>query len=193
MGRKLLVLGLVLISGLFAHGQVEDSATAGTVPLSVGGTFSFFDGSYNGNKAAGVGAFIDYSPLFAGDLGVEGESRWLTIAGSHGFSEYNYLVGPRYRFHWRDKYEPYAKFLVGAGEINFPYHLAHGGYFAMAPGGGIDVTLKEHWKLRVDYEFQYWPSAFGIPGISTGSVHPNGVSVGLNYRIFRSRYQFQPH
>ena len=193
MGRKLLVLGVLFVSCICAYSQVEDSATAPIVPLSVGGAFSFFDASYAGNKAAGVGAVIDYSPLLSGDLGVEGESRWLKLGGSHGFSEYNYLVGPRYRFHWRDKYEPYAKFLVGAGEINFPYHLAHGGYFAMAPGGGLDMTVNQHWKLRVDYEFQYWPGAVAIPGISTGSVHPNGVSIGLNYRVFRSRYQFQPH
>lgn len=191
MVQKLLVLGFLFLSGACAYGQVEDSATAGTVPLSVGAYFSYFDASYQGNKSAGIGTFIDYSPLFAGNLGVEGEGRWLKFGGSHGFSEYNYLAGPRYRFFWRDKYEPYVKFLVGAGEINFPYDLAHGGYFAIAPGGGIDMSVKEHWKVRVDYEFQFWPGAVGIPNIQTGSMHPNGVSVGLNYRIFRSRYQWQ--
>ena len=54
------------------------------------------------------------------------------------------------------------------------------------------MAVKEHWKVRADYEFQFWPSAVGIPGIQTGSMHPNGVSVGLKYRIFRSRYEFQP-
>jgi hypothetical protein len=191
--RKLLVLGVFVVSGAYCLGQVEDSATAGSVPLSVGGSFSYFDASYGSIKTAGLGAFIDYSPLLAGNLGVEGEGRWLMFGGAHNFSEYNYLVGPRYRFDYKSqKYQPYAKFLVGAGEMNFPYHLAHGGYFVLAPGGGIDISLKEHWKVRADYEFQFWPGAPGIPGIKSASFHPNGVSVGFVYRLFRSRYQFQP-
>jgi len=55
----------------------------------------------------------------------------------------------------------------------------------MAPGGGLDYALNRRWKVRADYEFQIWPSAVGIPGIQTGSVHPNGVSVGISYRLFR--------
>ncbi|MGC2616780.1 MAG: hypothetical protein WA354_22295 [Terracidiphilus sp.] len=192
MIQKLLVLGSLILGCAWAHGQVEDSATAGVVPLSVGGTFSFFDASYQGYKTSGLGAYIDYSPLFAGDIGVEGEGRWLRFGGPQSFSESTYLAGPRYRFYKSDKYQPYAKVLVGAGEINFPYDLAHGGYFVLAPGGGIDIALKEHWKFRADYEFQFWPNAPGIPGIQTGSVYPNGVSIGFTYRLFRSRYVFQP-
>jgi len=190
---KLLVLGVLCLSSARVYGQVEDSATAGVVPLSVGGYFSFFDSGFESNKSLGLGATIDYSPLMAGNLGVEGEGRWLKYGGSGGFSEYNYLVGPRYRFYYKsEKYQPYVKFLVGAGEINFPYDLAHGGYFAMAGGGGIDIAVRPHWKLRADYELQYWPNAVAIPGIQTGAMHPNGVSVGFTYRLFRTRYQFQP-
>lgn len=191
--RRLLLISALVFSGKCLCGQVESSATAGVVPLTIGGYFSFFDASYAGNKSAGFGAVVDYSPLLSGNLGVEGESRWLTMGGSHGFSEYNYLVGPRYRFYRSERYQPYAKFLVGAGLINFPYNLAHGGYLALAPGGGIDLTLNAHWKVRADYEFQFWPDAVGIPGIETGSVHPNGVSLGFTYRLFRPRYEFEPH
>ncbi len=185
MIKRNLILGFLLLSSVGALGQVVESATAGSAPLTVGGYFSFFDASYASNKVAGFGTYVDWSPLMTGNLGVEAEGRWLTFGGSHGFSEYNYLVGPRYRFYLNDRFQPYAKFLVGAGEINFPYDLAHGGYFAMAPGGGIDYALNPRWKVRADYEFQIWPSAVGIPGIQTGSVHPNGVSVGLSYRLFR--------
>lgn len=193
MIRKLLVLGVLFIGARCVYAQVQDSATAGVVPLTIGAYFSYFDASYASNRTAGFGAVLDYSPVMAGNLGVEGESRWLTMGGSHGFSEYNYLVGPRYRFYESAKYQPYAKFLIGAGEINFPYDLAHGGYFVIAPGGGVDVALSDHWKLRADYELQFWPGAIGIPGIQSGSMHPNGVSLGFTYRLFRSRYVFQPH
>jgi opacity protein-like surface antigen len=190
--RRFLVLSILLVAGASIYGQVQDSATAGVVPLEIGGYFSYFDASYASNRTAGFGVLLDYSPALAGNLGVEGESRWLTMGGSHGFSEYNYLVGPRYRFYKSDKYQPYAKFLIGAGEINFPYNLAHGGYFVLAPGGGVDFAVKDHWKLRADYEFQIWPGGVGIPEVQTGSLHPNGVSVGVTYRLFRSRYEFQP-
>jgi len=183
--KRNLVLGFLLLSSIGALGQVVESATEGSAPLTVGGYFSFFDASYASNKLAGMGTYVDWSPLMTGNLGVEAEGRWLTFGGSHGFSEYNYLVGPRYRFYLNDRFQPYVKFLVGAGEINFPYDLAHGGYFAMAPGGGLDYALNRRWKVRADYEFQIWPSAVGIPGIQTGSVHPNGVSVGISYRLFR--------
>lgn len=192
MIQRLLVLVVLVFSGAGLYGQVADSATAGTVPLSVGGSFSYFDSSYESIKVMGFGAQIDYSPLLAGNLGIAGEGRWLMFGGSNNFSEYNYLVGPRYRFYKSSKYQPYAKFMVGAGEINFPYGLGHGGYFALAPGGGVDVALREHWKFRADYEFQYWPGGLGIPGIQTGPMHPNGVSVGFMYKLFRSRYQLQP-
>jgi hypothetical protein len=187
------VLGVLCFASAHVYGQVEDSATAGVIPLTIGGNFSYFDAGYESTRTAGAAATIDYAPLLSGNLGVEGEGRWLKWGGSSSFSEYNYLAGPRYRFYYkREKYQPYVKFLVGAGEINFPYDLAHGGYFVMAPGVGIDIGLKERWKVRVDYEFQYWPNAVAIPGINTGAMHPNGVSVGFTYRLFRSRYQFQP-
>lgn len=191
---KWFVVGVLCFASARVYGQVEDSATAGVVPLAIGGSFSYFDAGYESTRSAGLGAVIDYSPLFSGNLGVEGEGRWLKWgSGAGSLSEYNYLVGPRYRFYYKsEQYQPYVKFLVGAGEINFPYDLAHGGYFAMAPGAGIDIGLKEHWKFRVDYEFQYWPNAVAIPNIQTGAMHPNGVSVGFTYRLFRSRYVFQP-
>ena len=191
---KWVVVGVLWIATARIYGQVEDSATAGVVPLSVGGSFSYFDSGYESTRSEGITAFIDYSPLFAGNLGVEGEGRWLKFGGKGSFSEYNYLAGPRYRFYYKsEKYQPYVKALVGAGLINFPYDLGHGGYFAIAGGGGIDIAVNQHWKFRADYELQYWPNALNIPGIQTGAMHPNGVSVGFTYRVFRSRYVLQPH
>src|SRR5262249_29033628 len=127
------VLGLLLAVSISAFGQVEAPATTGSSPWSVGASFSFFNASYASNFVGGFGTYIDWSPFLHGDLGAEGVARWMNVGGSHGFSESNYLVGPRYRFRAGEKIEPYGKFLVGAGQIRFPYDLAHGGYFAYAP------------------------------------------------------------
>jgi hypothetical protein len=184
------VLGILLVSAASAFGQVEADAKIGSAPLSVGGSFSFFNASYSSNFVAGFGTYVDWSLFFHGDLGVEGEARWMNIGGSHGLSEYNYLVGPRYRFRAGEKIQPYAKFLVGAGQIRFPYDLAHGGYLAYAPGGGAEIVMNEHWRFRADYEYQFWPDAVGIPGIHTEPVRPNGVTVGFTYRVFRQNRDF---
>jgi opacity protein-like surface antigen len=74
--------------------------------------------------------------------------------------------------------------LVGAGEVNFPYQLGHGGYFAIAPGGGADFALRPRWRVRADYEYQIWPNAPGIPGIQSSTLKPNGVSAGFSYQVF---------
>lgn len=188
MIKRCWVLGFLFVLAASAFGQVEAAATSGSAPFSVGGTLNFFNASYASNYVGGFGTFVDWSPFLHGDLGVEGEARWMNIGGSHGFSEYNYLVGPRYRFRAGEKIEPFAKFLVGAGQIKFPYDLAHGGYFAYAPGGGAEIVLNEHWRFRAEYEFQIWPDAPGIPGIHTDSVRPNGVSVGFTYRLFQENH-----
>jgi hypothetical protein len=79
---------------------------------------------------------------------------------------------------------PYVKALVGQGDIDFPHHFAYGRYFAIAPGGGVDLSLTGRWRIRVDYEYQIWPDAPGIPGLPSGTLNPNGVSLGFSYRAF---------
>jgi opacity protein-like surface antigen len=184
------VLGILFVFTLCAYGQVEAAATSGKSPLAIGGSFSFFDAGYASNKVGGLGTYIDWSPFLRGDLGIEGEARWLKFGGSNGFSEYNYLAGPRYRFRAGEKIQPYAKFLIGAGQIRFPYNLAFGSYLAYAPGGGAELVLNDHWRVRGEYEFQIWPDAPGIPGVHTDSVKPNGFSLGFTYRVFRQPHDF---
>jgi len=117
---------------------------------------------------------------------VEGEGRWLSLNGSRGFAEYNYLAGPVYRMTLSEHrgFHPYVKCLAGIGIVDFPNNLAMGRYFAIAPGGGVDYTLNRRWRLRADYEYQIWPLAPGIPGNSASAMKPNGVTVGFTYRVF---------
>jgi opacity protein-like surface antigen len=187
MIQRSLLLGMLFLGSALASAQVAPSAYGGPPLLSVGGSYSFFDAAYAGNRVAGIGSYIDWDPAMKWHLGAQGEGRWLTYNGAHGFSEYNYLAGPLYRIPVRWRWHPYAKFLAGAGEINFPYHLAHGSYFAMAPGGGVEFEMKRRWRVRADYEYQIWPDAPGIPGIQSSALKPNGVSVGISYSIFTGR------
>jgi opacity protein-like surface antigen len=181
---RIFILCSLFLSSLWACAQVVPDARAGISRIKVGGYYSYYDTGYSGYRMTGPAAFIDWSSSAFWHIGAEAEGRWLISDAPNNFSEYTYLAGPRYRFPVGKRAQPYAKVLLGAGEINFPYHLAHGGYFAIAVGGGVDLAMRRRWGLRVDYEYQIWPDAVGIPGIPSSALKPNGVSAGISYRVF---------
>ncbi len=175
----LVPLGLSLApAGLY--GQAAPAVRV--VPsMTAGGYYSNFRPDYTPGRLGGIGVFVDWN-LF-GKLGAEGEARWLRFNQQLGSYEDNYLVGPRYSRHY-GKFIPYAKFMLGAGELQFPSGQGHGGYFAMAPGGGLDYRFSRHITIRaIDYEYQFWPKAPG-GGLPTNGLTPNGFSFGVGYRIF---------
>jgi hypothetical protein len=132
-----------------------------------------------------VSSYVDFSPVLFDHLGVEGEGRWLLLNATQGFREYSYLAGPVFRFSLGDRaVHPYVKALAGEGIIDFPNHLAYGRYFAVAMGGGAEVPLSRRVRLRLDYEYQIWPDAPGIPGQPGNALKPNGLSGGVSYRVF---------
>jgi len=184
--RRLLTVAALFIAPVFAAAQTQYSAERAPVTFTMGGAYSFFDAAYGGYKVMGVTAYANFSPVIWDHVAVEGEGRWLTLNASHGFAEYNYLAGPVYRITLAEhrRLHPYVKGLIGAGIVEFPHHLAVGRYFAIAPGGGVDYTLSHRWRLRADYEYQIWPQASDIPGISGGVMKPNGVTVGFTCRVF---------
>lgn len=184
MLQRVLLFGALLFSPLPALAQAAPSAYGGSPLFTVGGFFSYVDTDYDGNKMVGPGAFVDWSPPAKWSLGLEGEARWLILNAPHQFRQYTYLAGPRYLFPHKRRIGPYAKFLIGAGDIDFPYRLAHGSYFVMAPGAGVDIAWTSKLRLRADYELQIWPQAVGIPNVPGSALKPNGVSVGVSYKVF---------
>jgi len=184
--RVLICTALLLISA-DAPAQVDPSGYYGQHQLTTGSFYSFFNADYASNHMTGVGTYVDWTPPMFMHIGVEGEARWLMFNGANQFKEYNYLAGPRYAIQVGRRLRPYAKVLAGAGEIDFPYDLAHGGYLAIAPGGGADYMLSDRWRVRADYEYQIWPRAVGIPNIPGSVLKPNGVSVGISFAVFRGR------
>lgn len=180
----LIVTALFLAPGLVAQSAYD--AERAPVSLAVGGYFSYFDAGYSGYKVMGAASTVNFSPIIWDRVGAEAEGRWLTLNGSRGFAEYNYLAGPVYRITLSEHHalHPYVKGLIGEGIVDFPNHLAYGRYFVIAPGGGVDLALNSRWRLRADYEYQIWPQAPGITGWSASMMKPNGVSVGFTYRVF---------
>lgn len=179
-----LILAFLFLSSVWAYAQVKPAGNGTAAVLTVGGYYSYFNANYAGNPMSGLGAYIDWSPNRAWRLGAEAEGRWLILGAPHDFNQYTYLIGPRYRFSVGNRIKPYAKLLLGSGEITYPYQLGHGSYFTMAPGGGVDFVVKQRWRLRADYEYQIWPNAPGIPGIQSSALNPYGVSGGVSYKVF---------
>jgi hypothetical protein len=181
-----MILVFLLALPALARAQVAFEGQGAPISFTVGGSFSYFNANYAGNQLGGVTAFADISPFVFDHLGMETEGRWLLFNGSHSFREYNYLAGPKVRLPWgqHGPLHPYAKALAGQGIIDFPDHLAYGRYAIFAFGGGVDASVTRRWKIRADYEYQIWPNAPGIPGLSSPALKPNGVTLGASYRVF---------
>jgi len=174
--RHLLASLLFLSVPAFLHGQVGPAARGGS-HLVAGGFFSEYSPDYGSNQLLGIGTFVDFN--VRRHLSVEAEGRFLRFNQVYSVHEDNYELGPRYR--WRfGRWEPYAKFMVGNGQFNFPFSYGHGGYLFVAPGGGVDIHFHRfnRFTVRGDYEYQHWFD------FQNSSLTPNGFSAGIGYRIF---------
>jgi hypothetical protein len=168
-------------SGLL--GQAAPAVRGGLPPLTAGGYYSNFYSDYNPVHLAGAGVYVDWELFSKWHIGAEGEARWLRFHQFQGSYEDNYLAGPRYSRRY-GKFVPYAKILLGAGELEFNANEGHGGYLAMVTGGGVDYRLTRRVTIRlVDYEYQFWPSALG-GGLASNGLTPHGFSFGAGYRVF---------
>ena len=96
---------------------------------------------------------------------------------SEEISEKNYLAGPRVLLRSR-QWQPYAKFLVGDGHIEFPFHYGEGDFLALVPGAGLDLELNDYINIRViDIEYQIWRE------FPFGNMSPYGIGAGLSFRL----------
>jgi hypothetical protein len=159
-----------------ASAQVVPAGDSGGVNIFAGATGSGFSVQYGERKMLGVSGVVDVDTRRA--IGLEGEARWLIFHQTEEVHATTWLGGPRYH-RSIGKFQIYGKGLVGVGEFNFPYNYAHGSYFVIAPGGGLDYALTHKIRLRVaDAEYQYWPQ------FTFGPMSSFGISTGLRIRVF---------
>ena len=142
-GRALAIFSMCLfilahVAGRCAFGQVAESANIGGYSIWVGTGVSGYYLGYGSVKNLGITAYVDTDSIRR--LGLEGEGRWLQFHQTNDIHADTYLGGPRYHFNL-GRYQPYVKGLAGVGLFNFTYNYAHGSYFVIAPGGGIDYRL----------------------------------------------------
>lgn len=190
LSQALILLALVLWLPL-GHAQAVAAASSPGSNIVVGGGFSAFNNDYGANRIAGGFLFVDAHPHWR--VGFEGEGRFLHLHAFEQVTEASYLGGLHVALLPRaTRFSPYAKFLVGAGEITLPFRYAHGGFLTYAPGAGVDIALNERISLRaIDIEYQHWPE------FTYGALNPYGLSTGMSVRLNRvsrfpkaSRYRY---
>lgn len=165
----------VVLGGTKATAQALPTATGPASTLQLGVGFSGYHIDYGQRWLGGPLVWADYNPLL--HLGVEGEARSLRYNQDLGVHGSTFLVGPRVVLH-HGPVEPYVKVLAGSGRLIFPYAYAHGNYFVVAGGGGVDVRLGDRLKIRViDLSYQQWPK------FNFGTMTSYGVSAGISLTL----------
>lgn len=188
MTKKLLLFAaLPLLLPTIGRTQVVPAGKGGNQQLYVGANFSDFSPDYGWQRLYGIGAFADYN--LTPRLGAEAEVRFHRFNQLANIHEDNYLIGPKYNYR-HHRFVFFGKALFGVGYFNFPENAAHGTYFDMAFGGGLDYRLTRRIYVRGEYEYQMWPGFVGPPDPQlsplprANGLTPNGFSVGASYRIF---------
>ena len=174
-GCAVVLLAVCLALSRPVSAQVVPAATGGGFTVSAGATGSGFVLQYGERKMLGVSGFVDADTRRG--IGVEAEGRWLEFHQIADVHAETYSIGPRYHMNF-GRFQPYAKGLVGFGDFNFPYNLAHGSYLVITPGAGVDYRLSRRLHWRADFEYQLWPQ------VTFGSMSAYGVSTGIRVRIF---------
>ena len=168
-----------------AHAQVHESATGSDRHLWAGGEFSDFKPDYGLSRLDGIGFYADY--LVTHRYGAEAEIRLLDLNKPAGETQKTFMAGPIANIYQYHKAIFYAKFLLGVGTVNYPDNIGYGSYFAFAPGGGVEYRFAPRWKVRGEYEAEFFPSAPGAPityPFPSNGLTPTGFSVGISYKIF---------
>lgn len=167
----------VLFGAPEAAAQAVYTATGPGSFISVGVAVSGFQQDYGTHYVGGETVFVDAN-LYR-RIGIEAEVRRLNYRTIEDVKENTYLVGPRYTGLGHNL-RPYAKFLIGRGTLDFPYHYAVGTYFVMAPAAGLDWHLgNSRFTVRVaDFQYQIWPQ------FTYGELHPYGITSGISFDVF---------
>jgi hypothetical protein len=188
MRLKLVLAGIFLIAALPSSPQTAPAATQGGIPFTVGYGYSEFATDWSGREG-GSTIWVDWNtarmPARLHGLGVEAEARDLDFAKSGdnpNLREVTVGGGPVYHIHRFGRINPYVKFLVSFGRIDFsnrPGDLyTHDTRNSFAPGGGGDVRVFGNFYVRGDWEYQFWPDF-----LRGHAFNPYGLTVGVSYDL----------
>ena len=178
----LLFLAFALLGCHTLSAQVAQAARGNESHLWVGGEYSNYDPDWGIPRLPGVGIYANLGVYRR--YGIEGEARFLDFTKPGGLTERSFLGGPFATVYRRGKLSVNLRFVAGAGLVNYTGGIGYGSYFEYAPAGNVEYRFARRLKARFDYEYQFMPSAPGLPGIPDHGLTPHGYSGGVSYRIF---------
>ena len=191
MTYKQLSVKLALLTAVSAltHAASAQAAPAGTQKLQLSafagatGTFTGLEGGKNLGITAGADltylGFRRFQPSF------EARGTYPIDKGQIS-SQKNFLLGPKVEYPL-GRFHPYADFLIGRGQID--YHdpgfifgntlYINSNTLVYSPGVGLDYNLTHNLAIKADVQFQHW----NTPVVSSGSIHPTALTLGVVYNI----------
>jgi opacity protein-like surface antigen len=161
--RKFMIgCGLLLLGTISANAQenrgVEVSGNYQYVRFNPG------NGASGINCQGGSGSFGAYLTSRLGVIGEFGACKVTGLPSGATAHEMDYLFGPRMYFHSHGRVFPFVQALVGAERFSAGVSGVGSGStnaFAMAAGGGADITLTRHvsFRAQADYLYTHFSSA----------------------------------
>jgi opacity protein-like surface antigen len=173
------------------YSQTAPSAVQGRVPITVGVGYSGFNPDLGHGVLMGGTLWIDYLPTQVPEIlrgiGIEAEGRDLSLnrSSSQPANLREDVASGGVIYSWRriSNFNPYAKFLMGFGNIDYlqtPLVRAHDSRTVTTLGGGLEYRAYRNVWVRVDYEYQFWPD-FWKNTTPAGQLTPQGFTIGASY------------
>jgi outer membrane immunogenic protein len=194
MGMPKLFRAAILLGFFMSFiGVSARPASAQVARMEVGGEYSFVNtnappggcGCFSMNGGTGWFAY-NLSPNLAviGEIG--GEYAPNIDHTSADLSLTSFLGGARYSRRWFKEMAPFGQLLLGgahaSGALTPPSsgQSSSANAFAMVAGGGMDLEMSRHWKVRL-IEVDYFLTRFD----NGSNDHQNNlrVSLGVAYRF----------
>ncbi len=168
-------------------------ASAQVARVEVGGEYSFVNtnappggcGCFSMNGGTGWFAYNLFPNIAViGEIGSEHASK--IDHTSADLTLTSFLGGVRYSRRWFEKMAPFGQLLLGGAHASGALTPTSSGQsgsanaFAMVAGGGMDLEMLRHWKVRL-IEVDYFLNRFD----NGGNDHQNNlrVSLGVAYRF----------
>ena len=183
--RKLLITGALLALGAAIPSSVKAQENKG---FEVSGNYQFFRfnpgyGSDGINCQGGAGSGAAYLNARFGVVGEFGGCKMTGLPSGTSAHQLSYLFGPRMYFPTsHGRVFPFVQALFGGDRITSSltgFGSDSENAFAMAFGGGADITLSKHVSLRAA-QFDYFYTHFG--GESQNNFR---IQTGVVYRFGR--------
>lgn len=194
MFRKFLLAGLICLVAHTVFAQVvpvSRLSNGGRIQVGIAG--SAFATDWNRNEY-GIAAYADFD-VYRHILSLEAETRFIflnkqnvtTALGHASFvDERNYGVGPRIAIR-HGRWVPYVKGIAGVSNITWGHIYVNApnytgdNYTYVGVGGGTDYRLDRHFRLRGEYQYQFWIA--DNSGKNSIIYTPNGFTAGVGYQF----------